>query len=299
MFKPNIEVNTAVKANAVVKVNPLLNDKIIEKLNTSFDDIFAKQKASRRYVDAKHIQELGLLNDIFNKEVLSLIYSMFDKPVLYHCHAYEIDGKNNKSHISSGNFLRGWHRDVDCRHRQSDKKTQHVSLFVYLTDVGEADGAFEISDKPLSFWPYLFKSSRYYRLIGQRGFSFLFNRTAVHRASPNRMNKQRRVLKISFQDSTTVMPPLKATINSNDKKIRLSKVLETLDPQDFILRSLFGDKTVAIDDLQRAKDTFLLTLNKDAVSSCENFEISEKFSLVDEFRGIIKDYRYLIRLKLQ
>ena len=228
-----------------------------------------------------------------------ILHTRLDQnPVLYHCHSYEIDGLNPRPHIAEENFLNGWHRDVDCIHDLDNRGIQHVSLFVYLTDVGSEDGAFEVCNKKLGYFPRLFKSSNFYRITGGKGHSFLFNRTAIHRASPNQNTTQRRVLKISFQSKYTVMPALNAKFKSHEKRFNLIKVQKLLPRANILLRSLFGDEN--IDDIE-LKKALGKKSNNTAIHVLDTkliYEIKYKMSLLQEFRGFAKDLVYIKTLVL-
>ena len=283
------------KYNAFLPLKPLYTIDTINELNKKFDVHFSKQETARRYVDALEIFNLDVLDTIFTPKLLSLIFNLVHDPVLYHCHSYEIDGSQSKPHIEGDNFLNGWHRDVDCIHDLDKPEIQHVSLFIYLTDVGVDDGAFEICDKKLSYFPRLFKSSTFHKIIGSKGHSFLFNRTAMHRASPNKNLTARRVLKISFQSKETSAHPFDANKPSLAKGLKLIEVQKRLAKSNLALRSLFGDKSIelcdAIKNIAESKPTFAMTSDK-------SYEIKTIISHLQEFRGYVRDLIYIINLTL-
>lgn len=237
-----------------------------------------------------------MIDEIFTPKLMTLIFSVIPNPILYHCHSYEINGLNSKPHIAEDNFLNGWHRDVDCIHDLGNSAIQHVSLFVYLTNVGNEDGAFEVCNKKLGYFPRLFKSSNFYRITGKKGHSFLFNRTAVHRASPNQNTIQRRVLKISFQSKDTMVPALNAKIKSHEKRFNLVKVQKQLPTTNILLRSLFGDGN--IDDIEIEKALEKKSNNKviNFLDTKSKYEIKCKMDLSQEFRGFAKDLVFIKNL---
>ncbi|WP_462180155.1 phytanoyl-CoA dioxygenase family protein [Pseudoalteromonas gelatinilytica] len=282
--------------NSFVAIEPIYSDETIEYLNTKFDQLFLQQNQSRRYVDALDMLNLGVLYDVFNPSLISLIYKLMPNPILYHCHSYEIDGKSQKSHIAGDNFLDGWHRDIDCIHDFEKRGIQHISLFVYLTDVGANDGAFEVCTKKLGYLPRLFKSSKFYSITGKRGHSFLFNRTAFHRASPNKNNNCRRVLKISFQDKNTSSIKLDEKIKSHKKRFNLQKVRDSVPKENVIIRSLFGDEKVNNEELRRAIESKNLSSINYGFIPESTFEIKYSMSLLKEFRGAARDLMYLKKM---
>ena len=164
-------------------------------LNSAMDPIFAqKSNEPRSYVRADEMWDAGIFARVLSPKMRALIFSLVPNAVLYHFHAYEIAGNATKSHIFS-EFLSGWHRDPDSEFIPGDPT--HISLFVYLKDVGEQDGPFEFSphtpDTPLT------PDSPAISMTGPAGMSFAWQRRYYHRASPNRGPNRRRLLKISIQ----------------------------------------------------------------------------------------------------
>lgn len=283
---------------SVLPLTPLYTDSEIAHFNTQFDHIFEGQHKKRRYVDALNMHNLGLLDNIFTPKLISLMFSLFHEPILYHCHSYEIDGLDPKPHIAGDNFLNGWHRDIDCMHDLNNRDIQHVSLFVYLTDVDADDGAFEVCDKGLSYFPKLFRSSNFFRMVGKSGSSFLFNRTSVHRASPNINSTKRRVLKISFQDRNTPSRKLNEKIPAHDKHFKLNLVRDSLKQEDQILKFLFGADGINRNSLNLALSEKLVVKQTPNTLSCMPYKIHKKMSLLQEFRGYAKDLVYIKNLLL-
>ncbi|MGI1999544.1 hypothetical protein [Shewanella frigidimarina] len=282
--------------HAFLFLEPIYSDSTIDNFNCKFECIFSKQKKPRRYVDALDIYKLGLIEDVFTPKLISLIYNIFPEPILYHCHSYEIDGFNSKPHISNDNFLDGWHRDMDCIHDLEKREIQHVSLFVYLTNVGDNDGAFEICDKKLGYFPRLFRSSNFYSIKGNKGSSFLFNRTAIHRASANENAVNRRVLKISFQSKTTLSNDLDSNTSSHDKGFKIIEVQKLLPKSNLLLRALFGDKEIKNSDVNLAIKEVFKNTNMSALDSRSSYRINTDMNLLSEFRGYVRDCFYVNKL---
>ena len=138
--------------------------------------------------------DAGLFDRVLSRKMKDLILSVVPDPVLYHFHAYEIEANSTKSHIF-GETLGGWHRDPDSEFFPGDPT--HISVFVYLTDVGDYDGAFEFSSHPPC--QPLRTDSPVLSMTGPTGMSFVWHRSYYHRASPNRGDRRRRMLKISVQ----------------------------------------------------------------------------------------------------
>jgi hypothetical protein len=177
-------LKTELNQSGLVRLEPLLN---------------ASQEKPRRYATAEDVLKCGLLQDLFQPAVRALINELIPNARVFHLHAYEINARNQQSHIMSENRISGWHRDYDCRPTSINANAEFISLFIYLTDVAADGGAFEISATPLALWPKSLNRQITQRVTGDAGTSFLFNRVFVHRASPNQSSTQRRVLKLSIQ----------------------------------------------------------------------------------------------------
>jgi hypothetical protein len=270
--------STKLLEDSFLSLEPLYCEDTINSFNNKFDELFSNQNSARRYVDSLDIYNLGIIDEIFTPKLVSLIFSIIP-------HAYEIDGLNSKPHIAQNNFLNGWHRDVDCIHDLDNRGIQHVSLFVYLTHVGNEDGAFEICSKKLGYFPRLFKNSNFYKITGVKGHSFLFNRTAVHRASPNQKTTQRRVLKISFI----------GFLGCHNSFIKTQKLLPRTN---ILLRSLFGDKNISELEIKEALGKYSDGTAINFLDTKSTYEIKCKMGLLEEFRGFAKDLVYIKNLIL-
>jgi hypothetical protein len=139
--------------------------------------------------------DLGLFELIFTPRLKDVLFSTMPDPVLYHCHITEIAANDSRSHVFADR-LDGWHRDPDSSYVEGDPT--HVSIFVYLTDVGAEDGTFEfVPNIPPTKW--VTKASPYLTVMGSAGYSFAWHRRYYHRAAPNRGPVRRRLLKFSIQ----------------------------------------------------------------------------------------------------
>ncbi|MBR8831986.1 MAG: hypothetical protein N5P05_001704 [Chroococcopsis gigantea SAG 12.99] len=176
---------------------PLYSENTIEKWNKLLDSSHKSQEGIEKcYVDSAKLYELGILSDIFNERLKSLLSILMPTAVLYHCHYYEIIGGQTRSHIHWGKNL-GWHRDEECRFDYTPNYANHISMFIYLTDVNEKSGPFEIRTKPP--FSFLQPGEKTLKVVGEKGTLFFFNRFFLHRACPNYSPIHRRVIKFSFQ----------------------------------------------------------------------------------------------------
>src|SRR5215813_10057225 len=174
----------------------LFSEDEIATINKAVDPLLRSRAEERRaYVHPDEIFDLGLMDLIFTDRMKDLLFSIVPDPVLYHCHVYEIAANSRQSHIFSDS-LAGWHRDPDSGYTSGNPT--HISLFVYLTNVGDDDGAFEfVPDISPDKW--LYNGLPYVAAKGPAGYSFAWHRSYYHRASPNRGPIRRRLLKLSIQ----------------------------------------------------------------------------------------------------
>jgi hypothetical protein len=166
----------------------------IAEFNAALDPpLRARSTQARAYVHVDELEDLGLLRRILSPSMRNILFSIMPDPVLYHCLVSEIAGDQTRSHFGAER-MEGWHRDADSELVAGE--VTHVSVFTYLSDVGPRDGAFEIAPK----WPILIGGRDPSILVtGPAGYTFAWQRSFFHRASPNRGPRRRRILKISVQ----------------------------------------------------------------------------------------------------
>ena len=198
----------------------------LAKLNSVLDPLFASKRGeSRSYVRPDEMLDAGILSLVLSRKMRDLLLSLFPDPVLYHFHAYEIAGGAAASHVFSEQ-PGGWHRDPDSTFFVGDPT--HVSIFVYLSEVGLDDGPFEFAlrrpDQALT------SDSTITTVTGPIGASFIWHRRYYHRASPNRGAQRRRLIKISAQPNSFYSAHL-----SNEFFSRLKQALPVGDTEMDIL----------------------------------------------------------------
>lgn len=167
---------------------------LIEAWNQQVDSLLAPA-SERSYIPADELYRLGLLQAFLKPGLVHLITSIVPNPVLYHAHVYDLAGGSANSHVH-GQY-EGWHRDEECKPFYKPGQTTQFSLFCYLSDVGPDDGPFEL--RPLSPIQIPRPGDPTIKVLGEAGTLFLFNRFFYHRPNPNKGNRRRRVLKLSFQ----------------------------------------------------------------------------------------------------
>jgi ectoine hydroxylase-related dioxygenase (phytanoyl-CoA dioxygenase family) len=227
--------NKFLAEHGICAVEPPYDTETIRKWNQKVNPILNSQDISvlaRRYVNAQQLYETGLLDEIFNEKMRALIAHLLPDSVLYHCHIFEIDGNQSKPWLRAGNGLQGWHRDEMCLPYYEPGKPNSISIFIYMTDVGPVSGPFEIANyPPQKLWNQI-AGRPCYKMVGEKSYTFIFNRTYIHRASVNEAPIQRRVLKLSLQPSE--LP------NTRIGLPEFVNVLEAIRGQDVFLEHLFG-----------------------------------------------------------
>ena len=168
----------------------------LKRWNELLDAEFAKaDDTNRNYVRIDQLFELGIFNEIFNDRLREVFLSIMPDPVLLCCHVYETL-PSDKPHVFGDSF-NGWHRDVNVLPGLETNAPNFVTLFVNLSEVTEQSGAFEVA--PGSFTGLGVDGMESIKLVGEVGTTCVWNRTLLHRASPNQSNSNRRILKISIQ----------------------------------------------------------------------------------------------------
>lgn len=193
------DMREELSTRGIVRQTDVYTREAIEQLNDALDDAFAATSAEHRsYVGGDVLAALGLLDMVFSAPVRAAIDRLFPggDAVLYHCHAYEVAGAQDRPHIRD-RTLDGWHRDSETVAAYQQEVPVHVSMFTYLNDVGLDGGAFELVPLPPVRTPAT--GTPRVSVRGPAGTTFWWNRSYFHRASPNRSPRRRRVLKLSLQ----------------------------------------------------------------------------------------------------
>ena len=187
----------------------------------------SREDLPRAYVMSEEMLQLDIFHLLMNQRMRDLLLSVMPDPVLYHFHIYEIAARQEVSHIFSEK-PGGWHRDGDAPFFAGDPT--HVSVFVYLRDVGEEDGPFEfVKQSPEAG---LCPDSLAVTMTGETGTSFAWHRSHFHRAAPNRGARRRRLMKVSVQRNAFPSPQL--------KRPHFQALLAAIEPGDVVMDTLLG-----------------------------------------------------------
>lgn len=180
----------------IVHFGDLVPRDTVTAWNDALDPVFRADRSERAHVGADLLAETGVLQACLAPGVRALVAATAPDARLYHAHAYEIAAAADRPHIHAGR-LAGWHRDTETIHDYRPGAARHISLFVYLSDVGDDSGAFELAPwPPETVRPGCLGA---HRMTGPAGTTFAWNRSYYHRASPNRSPVRRRLLKLSWQ----------------------------------------------------------------------------------------------------
>jgi hypothetical protein len=176
----------------------LFSPSVVARWNERLDPMFSIGDQVRATLGADVLAAAGVLAEVLTPAVRALIASTAPDARIYHAHAYEIAGQSDKPHVHAER-MDGWHRDTETIHDFEPTRARHISLFVYLTDVGDDSGAFEFLPRS----PRLPLGTRHdaHRVTGPAGTTFAWNRSYYHRASPNLSTVRRRLVKLSWQPS--------------------------------------------------------------------------------------------------
>jgi hypothetical protein len=198
-----------VRRDGIAAAPPLVDPAGLARLNAAVDPLFAADGGARRtYVGADELLSLGLLDVALSPALRGVAELLVPTPAIYHCHIYEIAAGQSKSHVHAAQ-PDGWHRDDETLPSYVPGGLRHVSLFVYLSNVGPQDGPFEL----LTGTPAgglrgdhdgLRGSRDVVQVTGPTGTSFAWNRSFWHRATPNVGPHRRRLLKVSIQPADEV-----------------------------------------------------------------------------------------------
>ncbi len=192
--------------DGIARVPDIYSVAEIAALNAAMDGFFErKADEARAYVWPDDMVALGIFGAVLSPGMQDVLFSVMPDPVIYHMLASEIAAGNDRSHVFE-DAPGGWHRDEDCLYFEHDPT--HVSVTVYLSDVGPGDGVFELApqlpDRALR------RETPVVSMTGRAGLSFVWHRSFHHRAAPNAGARRRRIIKFSIQRNDFFSQHLKA-----------------------------------------------------------------------------------------
>ena len=178
--------------NGIITINDLVDDQIIKEI---------KRKLSIEYkdinkVDAMKLHKAGILELIFNEKIKYLINLLMPDGILWHCHYIKTPSNQSKPWFNPETRYGSWHKDrtIDYNHNRID----FLDIMIYLSDVGENDGAYAFlpirPDKEIE----IDKSKKSSKIIGPSSLGILSRVDWWHTATSNTGFKDREMLRLSL-----------------------------------------------------------------------------------------------------
>ena len=195
----SLNLSNLYEKNGFIEFENIFQKEIIDKWNKILDNSYQTHNDKKVSIDLADLNQDGyiILKDFFNDKIKFIIDQLIKDPIIYYAGSNEIPGNQLKSHVND-NEIDGWHTDTGENLQYLDyKKPYWITFFVYLSDVGENNGAFEITN--LTKKKLINHNTKSHKLIGSKGKCFLWGNSHYHRASPNLSNERRRILKIQIQ----------------------------------------------------------------------------------------------------
>jgi hypothetical protein len=188
---------TGLREQGIVMLESPFSQETLKHWNELLDPLFKAQgDILRSYVSPTELCELGIWDEFWTPRVRSLVRSFMPDAVIETFDCYE--NKGNQSEEDMYDEVNSeWHRDIPPLPGVDSKEPMYCSIFIYLSDVKNGSGGFEIrtKDPDLALVP----NEAALNVQGDIGTTFLWNRSFYHRSSMNSTNKRRRVLKLSVQ----------------------------------------------------------------------------------------------------
>jgi len=219
------------KKNGFVEFDNLFTENQISKWNSLLDAHYEGKK-EKHNIDLLELGEPGfnIVKEFFNDKIRFISCALIKDPILFYAGSNEIPSEQKVSHVNH-NEIEGWHTDTGEELQYLDMRMPYwITFFVYLTNVDNDDGAFEISNivkkKQISH------NTECFKMTGKKGKCFLWGNPFYHRASPNIGTNRRRILKIQIQHNYL----------ENSYLDKLKKNHKFLENEDNFLKYIFGSK---------------------------------------------------------
>jgi len=217
------------KKNGVIEFDNIFDSNQIDKWNRVLEAHYAgsDDKVSLDLTDLGK-EGLDILKEFFNDKIKYITNQLIKDPIVFYAGSNEIPSNATISHVNH-NEIGGWHTDTGENLQYLDlRKPYWITFFVYLTDVGENDGPFEITN--VTRKKDINNSTKSFSMTGKKGKCFLWGNPFYHRAAPNLGSTRRRILKIQVQHNY-----LQSSYNENLKKFH-----DLLNKEDVYFSYLTG-----------------------------------------------------------
>lgn len=262
--------------NGFVEFENIFSSKDIDKWNSTLDTHYRDQ-SDKVNIDLLEVGKPGfeIIKGFLNDKVKFIISCLIKDPVIFYAGSNEIPAKQKISHVNH-NEIEGWHTDTGENLQYLDLNNPlWITFFVYLSDVGINDGAFEISN--VTKKKNIKNNMNCFKMIGNKGKCFVWGNPFFHRASPNLGDKRRRILKIQIQHNYL----------ENSYSATLKKNYEFIEENENYLKYIFGQKH--FNTYRDWKlDSDVLPKEVDIVDASYNSQI--KLKKFNSFKKRIKDF---------
>lgn len=180
------------KNNGVVTINDLIDTSTIKHIK----ELILKNFKNVDNLEAMDLHKSGVHELIFNKKIRYLINLLLPDGILWHYEYLKTPCNQSKPHFNPETRYGSWHRDriIDYNHDRID----FLDIMIYLSDVGENDGAYAFlpirPDKEIE----IDKSKKSSKIIGPSSLGILSRVDWWHTATSNTGFKDREMIRLSL-----------------------------------------------------------------------------------------------------
>ena len=209
-IRTNAALLNSLREKGIVILDCPFDDATLTRWNMILDPEFTKQgDIHRSYVSPPDLLRLGIFDEYWSPKMRSLVQSIIPDAVIETFDCYENKGGQSEEDMYD-EVNSEWHRDIHDLPGVASREPMYCSIFIYLSDVKEDSGGFEI--RPLDPDIAIKDSDKALNVQGNIGTTFLWNRSFYHRSSMNKRPERRRVLKLSVQHNYLENSALKAAM---------------------------------------------------------------------------------------
>lgn len=185
------------KSNGCFVSENIFTDSLIDEIKNKIEKKL-NHKDLRERIESKDLYEMGILDELFNKDIKYIVNSIIPDGVLWHCMFLKTKSGQNKPHIIFNSEYGDWHRDRFFGY--DSERIDFLDIMIYLNDVGINDGPFAFLQKDPSLKPN--NNDLATKITGKKG-TVIFSRIDwYHSATTNSGNVDRYMIRFSLQSNT-------------------------------------------------------------------------------------------------